>query len=224
MAALVVAFFVVHYIKFFDALESIGLTVNLGPWCCGLTPDTASYLVLVVAGAFIVARARRPRLKSSRIIDFRDLCVRLLDEGKYGQLVLLLEDYWKDFGRILRRDFHLARLHDKLNPPSKFALQRGGHGVVVKVQSDTLGRKLAQMVSQGVPSYKREQDISKGLVLRVVLAPRLVAELAKLRPYFGLAVVQADLGDRNAFLEFFVTALLDNRESILITSWSIIKA
>ena len=83
----------VHYITFYPVLSQIGLAPDLGPWRWGFRPDTASYLILLVASGIVWIRARRASVRPAKVPVFSALALRLLHEGRHGDLLLLARSF-----------------------------------------------------------------------------------------------------------------------------------
>jgi hypothetical protein len=57
-----IAFFLVHCIKFYPGLRSLGVVPDFGSWRWGFDADSGSYLIVAVTVAFVWVRSRRPHL------------------------------------------------------------------------------------------------------------------------------------------------------------------
>ena len=82
---------VLHYFAYQSVLNSIGWSLNIGPWRWGFGPENTSYLVALLAGGAVLWRSRRVHLSNAKIKAFQELSERLLFEGKHSDLVFLLE-------------------------------------------------------------------------------------------------------------------------------------
>ena len=92
-AVAVSALALVHYLQFYEAMQSLGLTPSLGLRRWGVYPSNASYLVVAAASAFLWLRMRYSRLSRRQLPRLERLVEELLWQGRYAELISLLKRY-----------------------------------------------------------------------------------------------------------------------------------
>ncbi len=90
-AILAIAFFLIHYIKYYPVLDSLGIAPHLGPWRWGFDPELASYLIITVTFTLVWIHSRSTRLTHRKLPLLQFLAERLILERKFSDLFFLLE-------------------------------------------------------------------------------------------------------------------------------------
>jgi len=211
----------VHYISYFDVLQSVGLTFDLGTWRYGFGPDNASYLIILFTGLFVGIHSRKSPLRMRKIHVFRELSERLMQEGKYSELVFLVEQHHRGLFRIYNSDFFLPQLKKKLSPSLEIVIKIIGEEEVLKPKPSISTKVKTILISFGgrlaefLPSGEKSASVAEDIVRRIFLSEEFVAHFAKVRPYLALDILSHEFYEREDFLSLYVRCLLINRSSIL---------
>jgi hypothetical protein len=211
----------IHYILFFPVLSNLGVALDLGYWRWGFDPSNTSYLIILVASIIVVIRSQRAPLRRSKTEVFRQLTERLLQEGKYSDLIFLLQHHHKGLFRIYNADFFLPRLRHKISPRMDYLINILGEGEILKPRPNVATRVTTFLISIGsriaplLPTRQASTRIAEDIVRRVFLAEDFVAHTARTRPHFSLDLLRYEFREREEFLQLYVRSLLAYRFSIL---------
>lgn len=216
----VCAFLLIHYIKFFPVLESMGVH-SLGPWRWGFDPDRASYLALLIAAIFIVVRGFTAKLTPRKIPAFRNLAESFLFAGRFPELLFLLEDNLSVLRGLIEKRQPSVRLRDRIRPPTIVnvfgsEINTDGRPRETNRLIKSIPRQWRSRIAQLLPGYDAPRGHAERLFERVFLWPPFLDYLATARPYFGLDVLLVNKPFfREPFLKMYVVALLNNQHSVL---------
>jgi hypothetical protein len=206
------AVLLLHYILLYPVLDSLGLTVPLGPWRWGFTPETTSYLVVVAATLVVFVRASRAPLTRRKSETFRRLAEQLLHKGRYSEVLYLLERHAVSLARVSQNKYLLPRLKDLLDPPPWLV-----HLNALKGQERRSWHPpdWLRPVAPFIPDYRGTQAAAADALHRLLLNETLVSELASEAPYLGPQLLDLDIAQRMDFQHLWLSALLDDRRSVL---------
>lgn len=208
-------FLIVHYIAFAEALSTLGLYYSFGPWKWGLDNNSAIYLTLLSLGIYLLIRTRAPKLAKQNISIFRDLAENLLLTKRFDELFLLIEPQLSKLLTLTNYSHPLSRLATKLTPVPVFDISSLLRGEPPK--KDNKIRHYYKLSLNWINSFLSERDqtstIAKEILQSIVNSPPLVSYLAVSYPHFCLKFLEHPEIVRDDFLNLFMDALLDDKNS-----------
>jgi hypothetical protein len=221
VSVIVVAFLIVHYIKYFPVLNALGVPA-LGPWRWGFDPETASYLVLLATTGFISIRIHSASLRPSRIRTFQNLAETYLFAGRFPELLFLLESNLADLRRFIERRHLTTRFRAWLIPRTMVKLFNNPT-VSIDARAPETSRLLKLLPNAWrtalaglLPDYDEPTRQAERVFERIFLSVPFVKYLAAARPYFGLDVLRVNKAFfAERFLKMYMDALLSNTDSVL---------
>ncbi len=218
---IIVSIVSIHYILFHPVLSELGIAFDIGDWRWGFDPSNTSYLIILFASIVVFIRTQRAPLRSGKIELFRQLTERLLQEGKYSDLLFFLQHHHKRLFQIYNADLFLPRLRKKIKPPKTIItilleeeeLHEPRSTIVTRIKNSFLS--IGSVIALVLPTGEKGVKIAEDVVRRVFLTEDFVMHMAKTRPYFALDLLTNEFYERKAFLELYVRKLLDCKSSVL---------
>jgi hypothetical protein len=218
------------YFEFYDFAEYHGLAVTRDRWPRGLTPQNATYLVILFLIAWLYYRIRTARFSPKNIFEFQELADELFWARRFGELMSLLEAHSQDLFKAAQADFPLVRLRKRLNPRPQYSFEAllalkspdGDQSVEPKGKQRWFSRlrnRVAGRASKLLPDYETESSAAQDIIRSVLLARPFLKALASSRPYAALHVLSnwPSAFDRLEFVHRYLRELIENDASILYT-------
>jgi hypothetical protein len=222
------ALLIVHYLQFYEFFASIGWTPRLGLSKWSITPQNASYLVVLGTSLIIVALARTARLSRRKIFKFRDLADELIRSSNYSELFSLLEQHLDRLLKIYEADFLMPRSKRWLEKmaselPSSEDLRRILEGKEPrKRRLGRLRRWIAPCIRSGArvlarffPSYQSEQLAARDVFRNVLLPREFTRAVVRTRPYFAFSLFDTGTYEAHEFLDAYLREMLSDTSSVL---------
>lgn len=214
--AILLSVILLHYITFYPIFKSLNIAPDLGTWRWGFNPENISYLIILLTALFVWLHSRRARVRRSSILKFRELTERLLMEGKYSDLLFLLELHHNSLFKIYNLDFPISHIRNRLDPNSFGQAFISVH--TKDFSSKLLGllpMSLRKLLANFLPSWQKESEAAQDIVHRLLLSSSFISYLCEARPYFVLDLLKHQFHEKNGFLNLYVRGLLSNAHSVL---------
>ncbi|WP_455844632.1 hypothetical protein [Pantoea agglomerans] len=210
-------FIVIHYLLFENILKSLGLYYSFGPWKWGFDKNSAIYILFVVLSAFILIRARAPKIARRNIADFAKLVDRLLLTKRYDELVSIVEPQFSKLLSFRQEKSFIARILNKISQHRTLDIESILNGANRATESrikSSICKKLYKLDSIITKNHKH--SIQTDHLLRSLYnSEPFVTYLASAYPDFGLRMLEKPEVVREDFLEIFINALLVENSSRL---------
>ena len=207
----------VHYLVFETILRSVGLYYSLGPWRWGFDKNSTIYLLLFALAAYLLIRARAPKLARRNLHLFEVLFSTHLTMRRYDELAELLKGQVKHVLTLVSRPACRVRLATWLEPKPAFTIDTLLNNEVPKAPG-WLGRwcnKARSKLAQHVRG-EHEADVKATRMVQLLLnAPHLVNHLAVYHPHLCLQILEHPQTLRSDFCELFIQAQLADTRSQL---------
>jgi len=215
---IIISLIIVHYLYFFDLFRSFNLTPKLGLSRWGITPQKATYLVIVITVLALYLRLKFAKISRGKIFKFRELTEELLRTEQHVELISLLENHLDSLVRIYRNDFFLPTIRERLNPPIEIILREiheTEKGNVRKNKKSKIRASFGKWLSSKLPSYSKEAEAAHDIFHQLLLSENFIYSIVQKRPYFAIELLNRPLHEKFDFLNLYVTALLSDTSSIL---------
>lgn len=208
-------------VLFFSVFKSLDRVPEIGRWRWPFDPSNTSYLTILCTTVIVFLHSRAP-LRRRKVNLFHRLSMQLLQEGRYSDLLFLLQPRHIRLFRIYNTNLFFPRLRKKLTPRPEINIDK----FLRKVETLKSGRTLSSPIKKRLlsfrsslasilPSGDKDASTAEDIVRRVFLAEELVAYISEKRPYFALEVLSHEFFEREDFLELYIRHLLTSRSSIL---------
>lgn len=218
-SVLIGTFSVVIYLQFYAFFGLIGFAPHLGLWRWGITPQNASFLLLLGAAVLVVLHMRLASLSKKKIFTFRELSEELVRDERYAELISLLEKHLGWLIKIYQTDFCLPRVRERLIQSSwpietkRDADTRKNYRLLMWL-SDRVA-PLTRQFGAVLPSYEKEKEAAEDTVRQVLLSRNFVRGMVRNRPYFALNILEVPIHECFDFFNIYISSLLDDPSSIL---------
>jgi len=225
------ALVVILYLQFYSFFSAIGLSPHWGLHRRNLTPERVSFLLTLTILLAVWFRIQWAKLSSNQMHKFAVLVDELSWSESYRELIKLLERNLKELIKISKEKTPLSRLRRFLNPPPMnwFPLMEhlnNQHPVVnvqwrpplVQYLYDFMAgalRKPAASLSQFLPTYSSEVAEAQRLLHKIMTTRDIAFAIVKADPYLGIKLLDSELGEKDTFLDNYISAQLKYRSSVL---------
>jgi len=205
-----IVLFLIHYLVFAPALQSVGLYYSLGSWKWGLDGGSAVYLLLLASALYFFWRTRFPALVRGRVGIFLELIENLNLTSRYDELVLLVEPQLSRLITLSKHRPMVVRLIDRIDKPQNnlAALLRGEVPKARSAWANRLSSVLQSLKSWSL-AHAKDSTLSHEVLLSLVASPKLTKHLAIAHPYFCLKLLETEEAVHSDFIENYMDALLD---------------
>jgi hypothetical protein len=215
------------YLQFYEFFKARGLAISTRTYfprraLQGVNAQNAIYLVVLPMVLFFVIHVTTARLSRRKISRFRNLAEELFWSNEYSQLFALFQKHHTQLFRIYHRQFLLARLRRALAPDPYLRINTSLSDNTPEHPSITgrlisATRFLLGPAANLLPTYEREQVIATELLRTTLLSDRVLASLARTRPYLAVDLLRewCPAQEQFDFVNLFIKELLKDETSIL---------
>lgn len=226
---LLLGFLVASYLQFYTFFEAHRLAFMRSNWPRGLTPENATYLVILIVVAFLGGRIRFVTLSRRKIYKFQQLAEQLLWSGTYAELISLFDKHLPEFFKVYYADYRVRNLRLLLerssSPRVEDVILRLSRQQEPDEQKRARTRRsnpfhipswFSRLLLFVLPDYTDEQDVAQETARSVLLSPDFIAALARSRPYLGLEIINIwrRHHDQFEFVDLYITELVKNEASV----------
>lgn len=208
---LLTAFLLINYLAFAPTLQNMGLYYSFGPWKWGLSSASAIYLILLVAGGYLLIRIRAPHLTSSRLRHFSNLIDELVLSSKYKEAADLLKPNLRKLVFLSEDDPWLVRQINRLSPMPEDVFER----MVYFSKAGRFKRLLCYLRSYSIEKNNVRREIAANLLESLASSSGFVGFLSQVKPYLALDLLKSKAMVRANYSSKLIAALLDDSNSRL---------
>lgn len=209
------------YLQFFSFFEVIGWTPGFGLQRWNITPERASFLVVLATALTAYSRLRFTKLSPKRIGKFARLVDELTYTKNYPQLLSLLERHLTRLTQIAQDSFQTSMFRRRhLDPTYTFANPMRRLEAATSQPPKSLLESIEKKVPLGwlarfTPDRTRESTIAKNLFRKLLTSREFSRNLVTTKPYFGLSLLNLKLSEVRDFHHLYFRALLTEPSSVL---------
>lgn len=213
------------YLQFFSFFRAIGWTPKLGLSRWAMTPERASFVVLLIGLAVVTLRIRFSRLSRRVVPRLAALVEQLMWDRNAGEAAHVIErhltrlrqlatgaSWWTSVRRYAAPTLDDQRLeiydlsHDLLVKPRPVSLR-------TRLQQRV--RKFLSPIGRYLPSPTKRSEQAAWLLSRVQQSREFAVAVAQRNPYFALKLMAAPDHDVFAFMKLYFRVLLAESSSVL---------
>jgi hypothetical protein len=226
------------YLQFFPVFAAVGFTPSFGLARINLTPQLASFIVVVVAGVVLGVHLRGMALSPGRVARFSRLVEELELAREHAALFTIMDRYLKRLAEIARGEtsmmrrrkwlFHSGYGFDRetgtidmsaFSAMSSMPEDRESEvSATPRHGSRTIGwlrEAIGPRIGRLLPNQRRGQTAARDILDRLLTSREFVAAIVDLRPYLGLRIIAERLDRHGEFLTPYLRLLLRTPSSIL---------
>lgn len=209
----------IHYLLFIQFFASFGLVPS---WLDMSKAPFIAYGLFTLAAVILYVSVRTATLPLGRIGNVRQLVEELLaTKEQHAELLSILDDHLSRLAHACGANFFLSRLKrwiakkypDDIPGLLRYIQETGGTEGFPK---PNFWARLIRRIGELLPEKEEKAQSFCHLLRLALFNESFVDSLVRLRPYFGIKILELDVREiRYEFSDHFLRALLLNRSSVL---------
>jgi len=216
--------FSVMYLQFYQSFSSIGFTpgFHLSRWA--ITPENASFLIILVMAIILWGYISIRGLSRSNIVKFREFVFELVREKRYSELFSFLEKHLEQLSRIYigRSLSHKLKgyFEEKYRDSLMYSIECDENGAYkinnVKATSWLEKNRLRfyNEMSSRIHEYQAPETANE-IVSGILLDHNIVRVIAAERPFLALRILDKPFYQKDDFFDCYMRALVKDTRSVL---------
>lgn len=229
----IVGFCLVVYFEFFSFL-ALPCPKTIGDVCRFLTiksespinPGQAAFLVVIAWLVLAWLGLSRMKISSRALPTLSNLASELAYEGRYAELVKLIEPHVELLDRVATGKLTFPALRKRLlelnpsNLPMHKLVERIDAGLPKFAERPIWYRTsalAAARLATIVPDGRRAEDAANEVFRLLLQTPELTSYVAMSRPYFGIQLLSCSIYGASDFSDDYLRVMISNSGSILYT-------
>ncbi|MBV8517709.1 MAG: hypothetical protein JO197_09950 [Acidobacteria bacterium] len=214
----------IGYLQFYSFFAAFGLTPRLGLSRWNLTPERASFVLLLLTVSVVGMHLRFSRLSRRAVPRLYALMEELLWNQNYAEAAHVVDRHLERLSRLAGTDSWRKRVRRWIAPsPAEYLEELAP----LRLNADTVAaarrphriravaRKLASPLVRYLPQTATGREGAEQLLSRIQRSREFVEAVAKGRPYLAFKLLATPNRDMFEFLKHYMRALLADSGSVL---------